>query len=385
MLLTGRCVPVRWSSLRRPVVAEAFLVDHDLARHHADRTVTGQGPLDQRRRLGQPAGTGQGGRLRHGGQVLTVHGRSPSDVGIQTVWESDGTPYPIRAPSTWMVHHEVPLALPVVNHGALQPPGAAAGSAVDVAASHPTVLSHPYRAVAQVVMLPHLLGRVCGSGSGCDTASGVRRARTAPCCHTLATPSRADRAVAQDVGQSAFAGTDLRTRAELRRGLPGLPDGHLSGTYPSRGGPMTTGRSPEPVPARHPSGTARPVSEDTLPVEPPGPPNPGPPNPGPPNPGPPNPGPPNPGPPTPTSRRHPPASRPRRRRVAPSPTPSSPCARPPPRPASSSTSPAPRGPASPGPSSSASSTTTSSPACAASTPRCSPSSAAPPGRASRPW
>ena len=37
------------------------------------------------------------------------------------------------------------------------------------------------------------------------------------------------------------------------------------------------------------------------------------------------------------------------------------------------------------PSSSASSTTTSSPACAASTPRCSPSSAAPPGRASRPW
>ena len=29
---------------------------------------------------------------------------------------------------------------------------------------------------------------------------------------------------------------------------------------------MTTGRSPEPVPARHPSGTARPVSEDTLPV-----------------------------------------------------------------------------------------------------------------------
>ena len=51
-------------------------------------------------------------------------------------------------------------------------------------------------------------------------------------------------------------------------GLPGLPDGHLSGTYSSRGGPMTTGRSPEPVPARHPSGTARPVSEDTLPVGP---------------------------------------------------------------------------------------------------------------------
>ena len=30
---------------------------------------------------------------------------------------------------------------------------------------------------------------------------------------------------------------------------------------------MTTGRSPEPVPARHPSGTARPASEDTLPVD----------------------------------------------------------------------------------------------------------------------
>jgi len=30
---------------------------------------------------------------------------------------------------------------------------------------------------------------------------------------------------------------------------------------------MATGRSPEPVPARHPSGTARPVSEDTLPVD----------------------------------------------------------------------------------------------------------------------
>ena len=98
VLLTGRCVPVRWSSLRRPVVAEAFLVDHDLARHHADRTVTGQGPLDQRRRFGQPAGTGQGGRLRHGGQVLTVHGRSPSDVGIQTVWERTV----FRIPS---VHH----------------------------------------------------------------------------------------------------------------------------------------------------------------------------------------------------------------------------------------------------------------------------------------
>ena len=72
-------------------------------------------------------------------------------------------------------------------------------------------------------MLPHLLGRVCGSGSGCDTASGVRRARTAPCCHTLATPSRADRAVAQDVGQSAFAVTERRTRAELRRGIAGAP------------------------------------------------------------------------------------------------------------------------------------------------------------------
>ena len=270
-----------------------------------------------------------------------------------------------------MVHHDVPLG--ATRCEPRRSPAARCGGGVRPSTSQrhtPTVLSHPYRAVAQVVMLPHLLGRVCGSGSGCDTASGVRRARTAPCCHTLATPSRADRAVAQDVGQSAFAVTELRTRAELRRGLPGLPDGHLSGTYSSRGGPMTTGRSPEPVPARHPSGTARPVSEDTLPVDA--------------RPRP-NPGPPNPGPPTPTSRRHPPAYRPRRRRVAPSPTPSSPCARPPPRPASSSTSPAPRGPASPGPSSSASSTTTSSPACAASTPRCSPSSAAPPGRASRPW
>ena len=30
---------------------------------------------------------------------------------------------------------------------------------------------------------------------------------------------------------------------------------------------MAAGRSPEPVPARHPSGTARPASEDTLPVD----------------------------------------------------------------------------------------------------------------------
>ena len=30
---------------------------------------------------------------------------------------------------------------------------------------------------------------------------------------------------------------------------------------------MATGRSPEPVPARHPSGDARPMSEDTVPVD----------------------------------------------------------------------------------------------------------------------
>ena len=74
---------------RRVVVAQAFLVDHDLARHHAHRRgVAAERPLDQGRRLGEAAGAGQGRRFVHGGQVLTVHDRllvSGGRSGGQTV------------------------------------------------------------------------------------------------------------------------------------------------------------------------------------------------------------------------------------------------------------------------------------------------------------
>ena len=60
---------------RRVVVAQAFLVDHDLTRHHAHGGGAAERPLDQGRRLGEAAGPGQGRRFPHGVQVLTVHDR----------------------------------------------------------------------------------------------------------------------------------------------------------------------------------------------------------------------------------------------------------------------------------------------------------------------
>ena len=59
----------------RVVVAQAFLVDDDLALHDPHRVVARERPLDQGRRLGEPTGAGQRGRLGHRVQVITVHGR----------------------------------------------------------------------------------------------------------------------------------------------------------------------------------------------------------------------------------------------------------------------------------------------------------------------
>ncbi len=59
-----------WRGTRRVVVAQAFLVDHDLTRHHAHGGGAAERPLDQGRRLGEAAGPGQGRRFPHGVQVL---------------------------------------------------------------------------------------------------------------------------------------------------------------------------------------------------------------------------------------------------------------------------------------------------------------------------
>ena len=97
----------------------------------------------------------------------------------------------------------------------------------------PGRLSHPDHAGAHLGVLPHLLGGVCGSGSGCGTANGCDEQHRTP-----TVPSPTDRAATpwprrraptvpslKIVGQmrAVSPGTDLRTRAELRRGVAGAP------------------------------------------------------------------------------------------------------------------------------------------------------------------